>query len=71
MREPGMREFRGEKLRWHRLANGLSQDELAAKSGIAKGNISKYETGRMTPHPITLRKLAEALGVLPGDLLER
>lgn len=47
----------------------LSQEELAARSGVARDTISKLETGKRKAHPGTLRKLAEVLEVRPQMLL--
>lgn len=53
------------RLKQHRLALGLSLDELAAKMGgvVTKQALSKYETGAAQPSPVVLNKLAAALGV--------
>jgi transcriptional regulator with XRE-family HTH domain len=45
----------------------LSQEELAEKSGVSRTTIIKLEAGR-DAWPITVRKLADALGVKPQDL---
>jgi transcriptional regulator with XRE-family HTH domain len=58
--EMGLRELREAKL--------LSQKELAAKAGISNKTIVDIESGKIRPHPSTLRKLARALGV-PGSAL--
>jgi transcriptional regulator with XRE-family HTH domain len=49
----------------------MTQVELARKSGVAQSTITQLESGvRKTPHPGTLRKLADALEVSPYELLE-
>lgn len=40
----------------------MTQDELAARSGISKGAIVQLEAGRRTPTLATAAKLAKALG---------
>jgi putative transcriptional regulator len=51
-------------LRWWRRARGLTQEGLAARSGISRETISRIETGRhQEPEVLTLVKLAEALDV--------
>lgn len=53
-------------LKQARLASGLTQAELAEKSGIKKSSISNYEQERITLDNIafgTVKKLAEALDV--------
>jgi transcriptional regulator with XRE-family HTH domain len=54
----------GEVLRRHRLAAGLSQEELAERAGLSERGVSDLERGlRRAPYPATLRRLAEALGL--------
>ena len=60
------------KLREARLDVGLSQGELHRMTGVSRDTISKMETGdRPNPHPRTLRKLAEALGVSVADIRKK
>lgn len=47
----------------------MSQEELAARSGVARDTISKLETGRRRAYPSTVRKLAGGLGVEPQMLM--
>ena len=62
----------GTKLRNVRLDRGYSQEELHQMTGVSRDTISRMETGdRPNPHPRTLRKLAEALGVTVGDIRKR
>jgi transcriptional regulator with XRE-family HTH domain len=61
----------GEKLRYERRAAGLTQAELAERSGVAQSTIAQIEGGaRPNPHPGTLKKLAEALSVETRELLD-
>jgi transcriptional regulator with XRE-family HTH domain len=65
-------EVDGVKLREIRLDCGYSQEELHKLTGISRDTISRLETGdRPNPHPRTLRKLAEALGVSVSDFRKR
>lgn len=58
-----LRRIRNERL--------LSQRELAEKAGLSPTTILKLEAGRVEEsHPRTVRKLIQALGVEPSDLLE-
>jgi transcriptional regulator with XRE-family HTH domain len=60
-----------EKLRGARRRAALTQTELAEKAGVGVATIARIETGEITePRVSTLRKLADALGVTPADLLE-
>lgn len=53
----------GERLRWLRERHGLTQQELAEKSGINRVTISKIESGHVEPRAKTLTRLLEAIGV--------
>jgi transcriptional regulator with XRE-family HTH domain len=65
-------EVDGVKLREARLDAGLSQEDLHRMTGVSRDTISKMETGdRPNPHPRTLRKLAEALGVSVADIRKK
>lgn len=46
-----------------RSLSGMTQNELADKSGIAAAQISRYETGRNIPRMEVIAKLASTLGV--------
>jgi len=52
-----------------RLAAGLTQDELAAKSGISQSNISALENSTWEPRLSTIFALARAFGVAPATLV--
>jgi transcriptional regulator with XRE-family HTH domain len=56
-----------ESVRRMRREKGLSQQELADLAGVGQDSISAIETGKHEPHPRTLRKLANALGVEVAD----
>lgn len=45
-----------------RISAGMTQKELAEKSGIRQSSISKIESGSCVPTITTLRTLAQALG---------
>jgi predicted ATPase/DNA-binding XRE family transcriptional regulator len=58
----------GVQLHRHRVAAGLSQEELAARAGLSRRGITDLERGaRRTPHPATVRRLAEALDLSSQD----
>ena len=50
-------------LRDLRLRRLWSQRELARRAGVAEGTIIAAEAGRRVPRLLTMRKIAEALGV--------
>lgn len=54
----------GERLRQRRQAAGLTQEELASRSGLTAKGIAALESGRRRrPYPHTVRALANALGL--------
>ncbi len=67
---PAGSKRRGSLLRELRLASGMSQPELARRAGISQSFLSQLELGRHEAGPGTVRKLAEALGVDPSELVE-
>jgi transcriptional regulator with XRE-family HTH domain len=52
-----------------RVLRALSQRELAARAKLSVTTVNRIETGQRKPIPRTVRKLAEALGVVPEELL--
>ena len=61
----------GDTLRKLRDEKFLSQRELARAAGISPTTVFKLEANQAEPHPRTIRKLAEALGVEPFKLVNR
>jgi transcriptional regulator with XRE-family HTH domain len=60
----------GENLQRLRLEKFWSRDELSEKSGIHRDHIGRLERGEGgNSRPPTVRRLAEALGVDPRELL--
>jgi transcriptional regulator with XRE-family HTH domain len=55
-------------LRRQRLAHFLSQAELARQAGLHTLTISRLESGRAKPSTRTVRALAHALAIAPGEL---
>jgi ribosome-binding protein aMBF1 (putative translation factor) len=53
----------GARLLKRRQAAGLSQERLAAASGIAQADISRIERGQANPTAATLQTLGGPLGV--------
>lgn len=48
----------------------MTQDQLAVSAGIDSSNIRSYESGRAMMNISSLVRIAEALEVEPGELLE-
>ena len=55
--------FKGKKLKEIRERKGLTQDELAIKTGLHLTTIGKYEIDSREPKATQLKRLADALGV--------
>jgi transcriptional regulator with XRE-family HTH domain len=62
-------EVNVERLKQLRRERVLSLRELEERSGVSYNTIWRIEDGRQGAHPRTVRKLAEALGVEPSELL--
>ncbi len=63
-------EVDGARLRQIRQERALSLRELGERSGVAFDTINKLENEHREAQPRTIRKLAEALGVEPKDLMK-
>jgi transcriptional regulator with XRE-family HTH domain len=63
-------EVDGARLRRIRRERALSQRDLTRITGIAFDTISRLETGKQRAQPRTIRKLADALGVEPCELMK-
>lgn len=61
-------EALASNLRAERARRDLSQEELAARSGVSAASLIKYESGEMTPGIDKVISMAEALGCTPNDL---
>lgn len=60
----------GQKLYLERIRRGISQAELARKTGIAQANLSNIENGKQDIMVSTLLQICLALGVQPSSVLE-
>ena len=56
-------------LRRRRLAAGLSQEDLAARTEISTRHISFLETGKRQPTLTIMLALSDGLGVTMGELV--
>ena len=57
-------------IRRYRDAAGMSQQELADQVGISKSYISSLELGYRAPNLNLLVKIAQSLGVAPGEMVD-
>ena len=60
----------GKNLRAARKRLGLTQEEVAERSRCQAGEVSRIERGKRDPQVSTLEKLAAALEIPPGRLLD-
>ena len=60
----------GENLKRERVRALLTQQELAERAGVGYPTISRIENDHAEPHFRTIRKLAQALGIDPAELVK-
>lgn len=58
-----------ENIKKYRNDSGLTQEELAEKTGISLSAINKYEAGIRTPKYEAICKMAKVFGTTPADLI--
>src|SRR5215469_1408852 len=64
MNTAGISESPGRWLRGQRIAAGLTQEDLAERSGVSVRTIADMERGRTRrPYPSSVRALIRALGL--------
>jgi transcriptional regulator with XRE-family HTH domain len=63
-------EVNEQRLRQLRVERALSLRALAQRSGVAFDTINKLELGHRPARLVTIRKLADALGVEPKELMK-
>jgi transcriptional regulator with XRE-family HTH domain len=59
----------GKNLHRARKRAGLTQEEVAERSGVHATEVSRMEANKRDPRISTLKRLAEAVEVSPSDLL--
>jgi transcriptional regulator with XRE-family HTH domain len=60
----------GRTIEQWRRSKGMSQAELAGRSGIPRPNLSIIEQGGRDLTLSTLRRIADALGITPGTIAD-
>ena len=65
-----MRHLVGRNFSRLRREKGLTQEQVAERSGFSQQYLSGLERGRRNPTVVTLYELAQALGVDFRELLE-
>ena len=53
----------GEKIKYFRLAHGITQEQLAQDAEISHSTLRKYEANERNPKYEQLLKIADALGI--------
>lgn len=67
-----MKDSFASRLKYFRTAAGLTQQQLSAKSGVSRKQISDLEQEiQANPRDLTISKLAEALNVDPSNLVPK
>lgn len=64
-----MRVLVGANVRRLREAQGMTQEQLAERSGFGQNYLSDLERGRRNPTVVTVFELAQALNTTPALLL--
>lgn len=59
----------GKRLYTLMLSKGWTQSELARQADLPRDSVSTYVRGKSLPTPVSLEKLATALGVEPAELM--
>ncbi len=66
----GSVDINGARLRQLRVQRAISQEDLGRMTGIAQSTISNLESSNRPARLSTIRKMAEALGVEPSELMK-
>ena len=65
-----MRKLVGDNCARIRKAHGLTQEELAVRSGLTQQYLSDLERGKRNPTVVTLYELSQALEVSHVELVK-
>lgn len=60
----------GERIRFFRMKQDMTQAELAERAGMSCSQISQWERGKCVPYLANARKLAAALGTTTYIILK-
>lgn len=61
----------GSAVRKRRLQVGLSQEDLAGAAQVERSHMGKIERGEHLPNFILILRLAQALSMKPGELVDQ
>ncbi|MCA1801898.1 MAG: helix-turn-helix domain-containing protein [Rhodothermaceae bacterium] len=59
-----------ENIKFHRTNRGFSQEKLAEVADVSLRTIQRLESGDTEPRGDTVTRIAQALDISPGDLLQ-
>jgi len=60
----------GDRIRFHRKENGLTQEALAEELDVTRQAVAKWENGKSSPSTANLMKMAELFNVSFRDLIQ-
>jgi len=60
----------GTVLRTYRIAKNMTQEQLSEKLDIVRSYICTLENGKRQPSLTMIFRLASALGIRPGELMD-
>lgn len=63
-------QVNGDVVRTLRDLRFMSQEDLAKESGVSESTVRRMEAGGMSSHRGNVKKIADALGVEPRDIVE-
>lgn len=69
MNDEDIRKATATALRSMRSSRGLTQSEAARRVGVPQPNLSRWESGKVTPSLGNIYALASAYEVSPADLI--
>jgi transcriptional regulator with XRE-family HTH domain len=61
----------GSAIRVARLERGISQEDLGAQAEISRAHMSKIERGRTNPQVMSIRRMAEVMGMTLAELFSK
>lgn len=61
----------GSVVREQRIIEGLSQEDLAGAAQVERSHMGKIERGEHMPNFVLILRLAKALKISPGKLVDR
>ena len=60
----------GKNLKRIRLEKGITQGDIVRSLGVSRSFVSNIENGKTNPTLSTISKLAKAIGVTVGELMQ-